>query len=44
MYEEYTSTEKPNYFFLATKENIAPLLEIDTPGFKVHHKKDLIDH
>jgi len=41
MYKEYTSTEKPNYFFLATKENIDPLLEIDTPGFKVHHKKDL---
>jgi len=40
MYEKYISSEKPNYFYLATKQSIDELLEIDTPGFRVYHKKD----
>jgi len=41
MFEDYISTENPNYFYLATKHDIDPLLNIDTPGFKVFPKKDL---
>ena len=40
MYDQYISSEKPNYFYLATKQSINELLEIDTPGFRVYHKKD----
>lgn len=41
MFEDYISTEKPDYFYLATKHDIDPLLNIDTSGFKVFPKKDL---
>lgn len=41
-WENYISYDKPDYFYLATKQSIQPILDIDTEGFKVYHKKDIL--